>query len=292
MDLANRQTVLIAALEDEKNKRIRAERDAIWKDISFSAAHKIGNPLFAIETNLDPLQKRISEGRGGEALHVTKNIRDSVEKAKGIVDQFKSLTRAQEISPEPTLLLPILDDACKTARAEGVLCEVVCPADLAISADPERLAECFDELVRNSTHWLDKSEKRIAVEVTTVAQPLPESVDSSRPYVLVHFRDTGPGVALENKSKIFDAFFTTRDHGTGLGLALVRRIIEGHGGAITEVGIPGTGSDFEIYLPAATESGGSHTLGKQRRSSNRHASTAKTAAKKKRQASKKKPSRK
>jgi signal transduction histidine kinase len=254
VDLTNRQTVLIEALEDEKNRRVRAERDSVWKDISFSAAHKIGNPIFAIETNLDPLQKRVAENRIGEAVEVIGSIRASVEKAKGIVDQFKSLTRAQEISPVPTVLRPILEDACKAARNQGVTCEIECPVDIRVEGDPDRLAECFDELASNSLHWLDKPEKRIRATVTQPAPlPLPQSVDSSRQYTLIHFNDTGSGVALENKVKIFDAFFTTRDHGTGLGLAVVRRIIEGHGGEILESGRPGEGADFEIYLPLAAD---------------------------------------
>jgi signal transduction histidine kinase len=59
------------------------------------------------------------------------------------------------------------------------------------------------------------------------------------------------GVPLENKAKIFDAFYSTYHHGTGLGLALVRRIVEGHGGTVRECGLPGEGADFEIYLPLA-----------------------------------------
>ena len=108
IELTNQQAVLIAELEDEKNRRIRAERDAVWKDISFTAAHKIGNPIFAIQTNLDPLQLRITENRTGEAIEVMGSIRISVEKAKCIVDQFKSLTRAQEIKPVPMLVGPYL----------------------------------------------------------------------------------------------------------------------------------------------------------------------------------------
>jgi len=121
-----------------------------------------------------------------------------------------------------------------------------------VIGDPDRLAECFDELTSNATHWLDKPEKKIDIQVVQPAPtPVPQSVDSSKPYVLIRFRDNGTGVPLENKSKIFDAFFMTREHGTGLGLAVVRRIIEGHAGAIFETGRPGEGADFEIYLPSA-----------------------------------------
>jgi signal transduction histidine kinase len=252
--LNERLAATVAALEDEKNRRVRAERDAIWKDVSFSAAHKIGNPIFAIETNLDPLKKRIVESRTGEAMEVAASIAVSVEKAKAIIDQFKSLTRAQQITPVQTLLRPVLEDACRMARNQGVTCEIECPADVTVRADPDRLTECFDELASNAMNWFDKPEKKIAVQVVQPApQPLPESVDSSQQYTLIDFRDTGAGVPVGNKSRIFDAFVTTRDHGTGLGLAVVRRIIEGHGGVICESGTPGQGAHFEIYLPVAGE---------------------------------------
>jgi two-component system, sporulation sensor kinase D len=252
--LTERLTNTLSALEEEKNKRVRAERDAIWRDISFSAAHKIGNPIFAIETILDPLETRVKAQRTLEALRVVKSIRDSLEKAKAIIDQFKSLTRAQQIKPVQTFLRPILEDACKAMENEQVKCEINCDPNLIIHADPDRLTECFDELVRNSTHWFDKSEKQINIDVVQPPDcPLPESLDSSRNYTLITFRDNGSGVPLEIKSQIFDAFFTKREHGTGIGLALVRRVIEGHDGLIIENGIPGQGAVFEIYLPIVIE---------------------------------------
>jgi signal transduction histidine kinase len=254
VDLNRRLTTTVAALNDEKNKRVRAERDAVWKDISFSAAHKMGNPIFAIETNLDPLKRRIEDGRVGEAVKVVQSIRNSVEKAKGIVAQFKSLTVAQQIRPVPTRLKPLLDEACSVAVAEGISCSIECPPELVVLADPERLGECFDELVSNSMHWLDKPERKIAIIVSQPSSDvLAEQLDSTVTYALIHFRDNGVGVPLENKAKIFDAFFSTYHHGTGLGLALVRRIIEGHGGAVSECGLPGEGADFEIYLPLADQ---------------------------------------
>jgi len=249
-NLLAQQTKLISTLEEEKNRRVRAERDSVWKDISFSAAHKIGNPIFAIETDLDPLTKRIRENRKQESEEVVANIRSSVEKAKAFVEQFKSLAKAQEITKTSCLLKPILEDACKAISNQEIKCSIKCPDNVVVQGDPERLSECFDELVMNATHWFDKSDKKIEVVVESPApEPLPDFLDSSQSYALIHVKDNGCGIPVSDKGRIFDAFFTTYDHGTGLGLALVRRVIDGHGGGIIESGEPKKGADFEIYLP-------------------------------------------
>lgn len=248
-------TVAKRQLEEEKSLRISAERDSVWKDISFSAAHKLGNPIFAIETNLDPLELRIKNQRQEEALEVMKGIRASIEKAKGIVDQFKSLARSQKMELGPTSIKPIIDESCDVLRDQGINFSIKCAEDIRVIADAEHLSECFDELIRNSLRWFDKAERKIEIEVTAPAPVLPASVDGKSKYALIRFQDNGPGIPVEEKKLIFNAFYTTHDHGTGLGLALVRRIIEGHRGDIMEVGQPGRGVDFELYLLLAGSDG-------------------------------------
>ncbi len=258
--LSARQAKLIVELEEERNKRIRAERDSVWKDISFAAAHKIGNPIFAIETDLDPLIKRIRERRQDDALVVIANIRSAVEKAKAVIEQFKSLAKAQEIQLVSTRLKPILEDACNSLSNQGVQCKIECPEELTVQGDPDRLAECFDELVMNAAHWFDKADKQIELTATAPAsEPLPSFLDTAHTYAVVHIRDNGCGISAQDKNLIFDAFYTKQDHGTGLGLALVRRIVDGHGGGIGEVGTLGKGADFEVYLPLNVEGAGHKT---------------------------------
>jgi signal transduction histidine kinase len=143
-----------------------------------------------------------------------------------------------------------LEDAAKALCNTDIRCQIQCPAELSVWVDSERIAECLDELIANARHWYDKPEKTLDfIAVFPVPQPLPSFLDSAAKYVLLHVKDNGRGIPVANKQKIFDAFFTTYDHGTGLGLALVRRIIDGHGGGIVESGLAGQGADFEVYLP-------------------------------------------
>lgn len=234
---------------------IEKELVRVWKDISISAAHKIGNPIFAIETDLDSLQKRIREGREGEAMEVVANIRSAVEKAKIFVGQFKSLAKAQEVTLIRTRLYPILEDACRIAINQDVECSIGCPHDVEVKGDPDRLAECFDELIMNATRWTDKYPRKIRISVENPApEPLPDALDTAKTYLAVHIVDNGIGIADSDKDRIFDMFYTRQEHGTGLGLPIVRRALAAHGGYIIESGLLGEGADFIVYLPLINQS--------------------------------------
>lgn len=252
ISLSEQNQVTIAALKEERDKRLRAERDAVWKDVAFTAAHKLGNPIFALETNLQGIKRTISTAPE-KASNIAGEMAESIEKAKAIIEQFKSLTKALEISPRPADLVPLLNSASRVAADNGVQVQVTADKDQPQAlVDPARMIECFDELFANALHWLDKPVKQITVAVDAPKKgELPSGLDTTRKYVRVRFQDNGCGIAHDKKVQVFAPFFTTYPHGTGLGLALVQRVIEGHGGTIREVGNPDEGSLFELFLPQA-----------------------------------------
>jgi signal transduction histidine kinase len=241
-------------LDQEKRKRFIAERNAAWKDVAFKAAHKLGNPVDATDTFLQGLKKRIQNNHPNiELLKIANEMDVSLEEAKKVIEQFKSLVKAQEIAPHSANILPLIEQACKTAEENGVNVSIQpikkCPQ---VMIDPDRISECFNELVANSLHWFDKAENKIVINVNKpLRRTLPETLRKTQGYLKIHYEDNGCGVPLENKEKIFAPFFTTYPHGTGLGLSLVKTIIEGHGGQITENGKPGERTSFEMYLPIA-----------------------------------------
>jgi signal transduction histidine kinase len=244
---------LTKRLQAEQDKRVKAERDAVWKDVAFKAAHKLGNPVFALETDLQGLKRRL-EKHPEEALHVANEMGGSIEKAKSIIEQFKSLIRAQEISPRPVDLVPLLAGASRVAQENGVDVHIRAPEKHPVAlADPTRMTECFDELFANALHWLDKPQKRIETVVDIAKKKeLPPGLDDSKKYIRIRFEDNGCGVPVDKKDEIFAPFVTTYPHGTGLGLSLVQRVLEGHSGLVREVGKPGEGAVFELFIPRAT----------------------------------------
>jgi signal transduction histidine kinase len=240
-----------SALKVEREKRVRAERDSVWKEVAFKAAHKLGNPIFALETDLQGIKRRIRDNPD-EALEVAEEMGLSIEKAKGIIAQFKSLTRAQEISKRSVDLLPLIQSASRVATENGVEVEVkVQPgAGSTVLCDATRMTECFDELFANALLWLNKQPKRISVLIDNPKKKdLPPDSADTRKYLRIRFEDNGCGVPSEMKKKIFAPFYTTHPDGTGLGLSMVERVVQGHDGVIREVGKPDETAVFEIFLP-------------------------------------------
>ncbi|MDI6736378.1 MAG: ATP-binding protein [bacterium] len=252
--LTERLQVILNDLREERDKRVRAERDAVWKDVAFKAAHKLGNPVYAIETDLQSLKKRIKT-TNSNALQIAKEIGESLEKAKSIIEQFKSLTKVGEISLHPIDIVPLVQNACRIAKENGIKVEFHVPdKSPQVMADSNRMTECFDELVTNALHWFDKSEKKIIITVSEARKDkLPENLEQTKGYLRVCIEDNGCGVPLDRKEEIFIPFYTTHPHGTGIGLSLVQRLIEAHSGIIQEIGKPGKGASFEIYIPIATK---------------------------------------
>ncbi len=241
-------------LEKEKKLRFIAERDAAWKDVAFRAAHKLGNPIDAIDTFLQSLKKRIKNDCK-DALEIANEIDTSVEDAKSVIAQFKSLTKVLNVKVSPIEILPILEHSAMPYKEKGIDVNITirkkCPK---LNADSERLTECFQELFANASMWFHEDEELNKVNIKVIRPTkakLPEKLDKNNSYLKITFSDNGKGVPLKLKEKIFSPFISKSTHGTGLGLSLVQSIIEKHGGIIYEDGIPANGAQFQIYLPIA-----------------------------------------
>jgi signal transduction histidine kinase len=240
-------------LNNERRLRVEAEREAAWKDVAFTAAHKLGNPLFAIETNLHELVE-LTETTDPMVQDIIRDISTSVEKAKVIIEHFKSLTKFRNIAPRPTDIVPLIRSSCAPARAMGIKTRVSAPRQpVLLLVDPSLITHCLDELIGNAYHFFDKPAKRLAVTLTAPAI-VPEELFAqlqSGAYARLRISDNGRGVPKSLKDSIFTPFFSTRTSGSGFGLSMIRSVVEGHGGAVREVGREKRGATFEMYLPIA-----------------------------------------
>src|SRR5206468_4273280 len=135
------------------------------------------------------------------------------------------------------------------------LIEDYAPALPSLRCDADKLKRAFSELIENAVSFMPEGGAfRVVTALIEPGQgPALVRLSPSRRYIQIAFEDSGPGVAEEMKGRIFQPFFSSRVKGMGLGLSIVKGVIDAHHGIIRESGEPGQGARFLIFLPVNGE---------------------------------------
>ncbi|UQA57681.1 ATP-binding protein [Polyangium aurulentum] len=258
---APRRNGLVLLVED-RTERAALEAQLVHKDrlasvgrLAAGVAHEIGNPLTGITCLAQNLAR---EANGNDELQGRADlILAQAGRIEGIVRSLLGYSREGATASggpplprvERTLIAPAVDEAMALVRLDrtGKLIQMdnVCPSDLAVLADRQRLTQVLVNLLTNAC---DASAPGGAVLVD--ATRAPEGV-------LLRVIDGGAGIAPELKERVFEPFFTTKPpaEGTGLGLSVVYGIVEEHGGRVWIESEPGCGTTVLVRLPIAAEPG-------------------------------------
>ncbi len=189
----------------------------------------------SLATITDYAQRLSSSGDAG-AREFGERILDESTNLSRVVSDFLTFARGpQTISPVPVQLRPMMEEC---AKETGVEIDIGEDADVVLSGDPAALRQAITNLFRNSM------EAKGSVPRIEVSATVKEGVAEIR------IKDNGPGIPPEALEKIFIPFYSTKPNGTGLGLALVHRIVSDHGGKVTVVSGQ-EGTTFILSLPAA-----------------------------------------
>jgi len=246
------QTALVLAnasaveqLREAREGLARAERLAAIGELSAAVAHGIRNPLAGIR-----LAAQIGLEGADPSHAVCESLRDvltEVDKleaqVRGILDFARPFEPRLEAVALPEVLGKVLVTLTPRLEAAGVTVTLDMPADLPpVRADPAHLGQAFQELATNAVEASAPGGR------VTVAAAMADGARSVR----VRIADTGPGVPPELRDRIFQLFMTTKATGTGVGLAVARKILERHGGSITLAAAPGPGACFVVDIPVAT----------------------------------------
>lgn len=211
-------------------------------------AHEIGNPLNAISLNLQLLRRSVDrlpdpDARAdlGESVRIAT---DEVSRLDGLLRNSLNALRGGAPELSPCDVLPVLQRALGSLKADiqehDVEVDVAAPERLPrIPGDAGQLQQVFFNLVRNAVQAMGKG-GRLAIALSADDRDL-----------AVAFRDTGSGIAQEDFRCLFEPFHTTKAEGHGIGLAVVRRIVEAHGGRIDVSSKPGEGTCFRLVFPLA-----------------------------------------
>lgn len=176
--------------------------------------------------------------------------------AKGLTQQLLTFAKGGQPVKKPVRLLPILENAAQLIlRGPRIQTEYHFPNDLwDLYADESQLNQAFHNLILNAQQAMPNG-GTLEIEAENLrASDLEEKTRlplEQKAHVRICFRDTGCGIPQDNLTRIFDPYFTTKTHGSGLGLATTYSIITGHNGQMEVASTVGQGTVFTMYLPAS-----------------------------------------
>jgi len=222
--------------EDLLAQQARAERLATFGQLVGSIGHDLRNPLGVIETSLFILRGRVGEEE--KTVKHLDRISEQLGVANAIISSLLDMIRSRPLQRERVRLAEIVAGAAGAVkRPAGVALSVdVIDALPEVDGDPVQLRQVFVNLLENAVY---AASPQGAVVVRATAR------DGA---VEVHVEDSGPGVDLATRRRLFEPLITTKERGIGLGLALVKQIAERHGGTVAYSDRAEGGARFTVRL--------------------------------------------
>jgi signal transduction histidine kinase len=228
-------------LRETQERLIRQEKLAVLGQLAGGVGHELRNPLGAIK-NAAYYLNMVLEDPDLETREILEVLEKEVDTSEKIISSLLDFARARPPIRRKVDLNAVVQEALsRTALPDAPHVELVLELDEdlpPILADPDQLFQVLGNLVRNGIQAMTGG-GRLVVR-TAVEGP---------EWVTVSVADSGAGISEENLKKIFEPLFTTKAKGIGLGLAVVRTLVEGHGGTIGVESQVGQGSTFTVRLP-------------------------------------------
>jgi two-component system nitrogen regulation sensor histidine kinase NtrY len=243
-DESSRTEGYIATFDDITHI-VRAEKLATWQEIAKRLTHEIKNPLTPIKLSAERLRRRLlpnAEGREKEVLDETTSvILSASDDITGMVNELAKLTHTaavrtvEDVNNVIDETIGIYRNLCPNISFDHL--QVAVPP---FSMDRDKIKRALINLITNSINAINSDPGTIRIATR---------FDKKRGVTWIEVTDTGPGIRDEDKSRVFDPYFTTNPEGTGLGLAIVNSIILEHGGRINVEDNEPRGTRMVIELP-------------------------------------------
>lgn len=219
----------------------RKEKLAAVGNLAAGIAHEIRNPLSSIKGFATYFGAKFPEGsEDRESANVM--IRE-VDRLNRVISELLEFARPSELNLKPANIKELLQHSLwlvqQDAEAKKIEMDLSAGDDVCVTlVDPDRFTQALLNLYLNAIQAMDEG------GVLSVRSFLDQNE-----HVRIEISDTGPGMAQEDLSRVFDPYFTTKPRGTGLGLAIVHKIVEAHNGEIKMRSAPGKGTVVTILLP-------------------------------------------
>jgi signal transduction histidine kinase len=256
----------LTQIEHEEEQERTKERLAALGQMAASLAHEIRNPLASIDVTCSLLKRRYVQDPQGRDL--LSKIVAEVKRLDSTVGSSLEFVRPVYLKLEMAALGEVLDEAISIATERrgrpGIVVERAVDSTLPpFLMDRPLIRQVFENLILNALEAMGENGRvRISAEVLAAPsgasipyRPAGEGPAESPPrverFVVIRVADDGPGIDSADIDKIFYPLFTTKKQGSGIGLAVVRKIVDGHCGLIDVQSVPGQGAEFSVRLPMA-----------------------------------------
>lgn len=250
-----------AAVENVRTyeRLLNAERMAAWGELSARAAHMIGNRTFALKGDLNEMSYLLSqkpcEDIRAEIVDIAASMCRGVERLEEILREFRDFVVATQVTLAACDLNALVQETVSEIFPRRTSIELTMELDPdlpRLRCDARKLKRAFGELIENAVSFQPEGGVlHVRTYLVAASDRIRYGMSQSRESVAVEFADAGPGIADDQKERVFQPFHSTRAKGMGLGLSIVKGIVEAHHGVVREIGALGHGARFVVCLPVA-----------------------------------------
>jgi two-component system sensor kinase FixL len=238
-------------LQELQSELIHVSRLTELGQMVAALAHEVNQPLAAIKNFLAAATRLIASGHVDEARQLQQKAGEQAERAVEIIRGLRQLVRKGDRAIETVPVAKLLDEAVGLAlvgasRHSAAVSLAVDPAVTDTVVDKVQIQQVIINLIRNAIEAMaDCPVRRLAI----TAKPDRDGM------IAITVADTGPGLPEAVRSRLFQPFVTTKEHGMGVGLSICRSIVESHGGAMLAESTPGAGTTFRFTIPGPGHAG-------------------------------------
>jgi C4-dicarboxylate-specific signal transduction histidine kinase len=246
--LALKMIAAETAVHESRAQLARMAHLTTLGELTASIAHEINQPLAAIMTSANACQRwlDIEPPNLDKARASVERVIGDTNRASEVIARVRDLAKGKTPREEWLSLNDVIEEAASLARTEidgrGISLHISLASGPPVLADKVQLLQVITNLILNAIEAMD--------DVSPDARKLEICSRADAGGVVVTIADTGVGLGSDACDHLFDAFWTTKEHGLGIGLAISRSIVEAHGGHIWATPNSGTGATFQFSLPA------------------------------------------
>lgn len=236
---------MVDELADSAEKLARSERESAWREMAKQIAHEIKNPLTPMKLSVQHLQRSSREEPDKQQQNlkrITQTLIEQIDQLSAIATEFSNFAKMPRTNNEQVDLKEEIRKISKLFQStEDVEIQTSFSSKVPaiVLADREQLSRVFLNLVKNAIQAIPEDrDGKIRI-----------SLETNEKKAIIRVMDNGRGIPAELGDRLFQPNFTTKSSGMGMGLAIVKNIIEHAGGAIRYETVPGEGSTFIVDLP-------------------------------------------